>query len=189
MEHSICQATCDCVCIFSSVVLMSTFGSTISPFCCPVSPHTVFWCLWFTFYNLLPIINLLLSRLLTAFPFAALRVLHRQRLDRNSHVSLRNQIIQSLCTHHISVGSTPTTVQLGSPLYDPAGEVAALSRRALFSALHSHCATLLQPVCRMCVCAWFATRVCSRLQTCVGFVQTIMLCGFSYVTTGHVYEL
>ena len=139
VEHSTCHATCDSACIFSSVVLMSTFGCTNCSLCCPVSPHTVLRCPRFTFYNLLPTINLLLSRLLTAVTFATLRVLHRQRLVHNPHISHRIHIIQLLCTHHItshhiSVGSTPATVQLGSPLEYRAGEVAALSRRALLSA-------------------------------------------------------
>ena len=102
VEHSTCHATCDSACIFSSVVLMSTFGCTNCSLCCPVSPHTVLRCPRFTFYNLLPTINLLLSRLLTAVTFATLRVLHRQRLVHNPHISHRIHIIQLLCTHHIT---------------------------------------------------------------------------------------
>ena len=130
-------------------------------------------------------VKLLLNGLFTAFPFATLGVHHRQQFVINPHIPLRNQIIRFLCIHHISVGSTPARVQLGSPFYDRAGEVAALSRRALLSALHSHCATLLQPVSVECAFLRGLPHVfCSRLQTCVGFVQTITLCGLSYVTTG-----
>jgi len=141
--------------------------------------NSVFRCLWCIFYNPLPTINLSLSRLLTAVPFATLPSASQTTACPQppypSSESGYTRTIALYTSHLFRQHACNSPIR--QPALRPCRKSCCSVAARLVSVLFIHTVPLSCNQCLSIVCG--LPRV---------FVHTTTLCGLSYLTTGRVYE-